>query len=172
MPVMTLIEQVETPDQIAAVQTLMREYMAWSDTLSTNNRAAPTFAGWDEEFATLPGPYAPPRGRLLLATHDGEPAGCVALKPHDAEVCELKRLYVRPGLRGHDLGRKLVVALVQAARDTGCRRMVLDSHISMTRAHQLYESVGFERVPTPDDFPEELKPLVVFMELDLSKARV
>jgi GNAT superfamily N-acetyltransferase len=169
---MTRIEQVETPEQIAAVQDLMREYMAWSDTLSTNNHQAPTFAGWDQEFATLPGPYAPPRGRLLIATHDDRAAGCVALKPHDAVVCELKRLYVRPGFRGHDIGRQLVAALIQAARDTGCKRMVLDSHITMERAHQLYESVGFERVPAPEDFPEGLKPLVVFMELDLEKARV
>lgn len=169
---MTLIEQVETAEQIAAVQDLLREYMAWSDTLTTDNRAAPTFAGWEEEFASLPGIYSPPRGRLLLATHEGRPAGTVALKPHDDATCELKRLYVRPGFRGHDIGRKLVAALIQAARDTGCKRMVLDSHVSMKRAHELYESVGFERVPAPDHFPEALKPLVVFMELDLEKARV
>lgn len=172
MPPMTRVEQVETPEQIAAVQELLQEYMSWSDTLTTNNRQAPTFAGWDEEFASLPGIYAPPRGRLLLATHEGKAAGTVALKPHDDETCELKRLYVRPGFRGHDIGRQLVAALIQAARDTGCRRMVLDSHVSMTRAHQLYESAGFVRIPTPDDFPEELKPLVVFMELDLEKAKV
>src|SRR5262249_35865548 len=80
------IEQVETREQIAAVQELLHEYMAGSDTLATNNRQAPTFSGWDEEFASLPGVYAPPRGRLLLATHDGEPAGCVALKPHEGGV--------------------------------------------------------------------------------------
>jgi GNAT superfamily N-acetyltransferase len=168
---MTRVEQVHTPEQIAAVQTLLAEYMAWSDTLGTNNRQAPTFAGWNEEFATLPGIYGPPRGRLLLATQDGEPAGCVALKPHDESTCELKRLYVRPSFRGLDIGRKLVVALVQEARAMGCARMVLDSHATMNAAHALYEDVGFERVPAPADFPEDLKPLVVFMELDLAKAK-
>jgi GNAT superfamily N-acetyltransferase len=169
---MTRVEQVQTPEQIAAVQSLMAEYMAWSDTLGTNNRQAPTFAGWDAEFASLPGIYAPPRGRLLLATHDGEPAGCVALKPHDARTCELKRLYVRPGFRGLDLGRSLVAALVREARGMECERMVLDSHVSMQAAHRLYEDVGFERVGAPADFPDELRPLVVFMELDLAKAKV
>jgi GNAT superfamily N-acetyltransferase len=169
---MTRIEQVETPEQIAGVQELLSEYMTWSDTLGTNNRQAPTFAGWSEEFASLPGIYAPPRGRLLLATHDGKAAGCVALKPRDDETCELKRLYVNPRFRGLDIGRQLVAALIQAAREMGCRRMVLDSHVSMEAAHRLYESFGFERVATPDDFPPELRPLVVFMELDLAKARV
>ncbi|TMQ72866.1 MAG: GNAT family N-acetyltransferase [Candidatus Eisenbacteria bacterium] len=168
---MLTIEQVESPAQIAAVQDLLREYMEWTETLSTNQRQAPTFAGWDEEFAALPGIYAPPRGRLLLATHDGWPVGCVALKPREDEVCELKRLYVRPGFRGLEVGRWLVAAVVQAARDLGERRMVLDSHVSMTPAHALYEAIGFERVPTPADFPESLKPLVVFMELDLARAR-
>ena len=173
MPGMVHIDQVETPEQIVAVQDLLREYMAWSDTLTSNsNRDAPTFAGFEEEFASLPGVYSPPRGRLLIATLDGKAAATVALKPHDAQTCELKRLYVRPGFRGHDIGRKLVVALVEAARDMGYTRMVLDSHVSMNAAHTLYESVGFERVSTPDDFPEALKPQVVFMELDLAKARI
>lgn len=169
---MTRIDQVASREQIAAVQDLLREYMAWSNTLGTNNHQAPTFAGWDQEFAALPGIYAPPRGRLLLAVHDGEPAGCVALRPHDDVTCELKRLYVRPGFRGHAIGGKLVTALIAAAREIGCRRMVLDSHVSMTQAHRLYEAVGFERVPTPSDFPEALKPLVVFMECDLTRVGV
>ena|SRR5437867_5095184 len=169
---MTRIQQVEAPEQITAVQTLLRDYMTWSETLATNNRQAPTFANWDQEFAALPGIYGPPRGRLLLATHEGVPAGCVALKPHDADVCELKRLYVSPDFRGHDIGRLLVTSLVREARELGYRRMVLDSHVAMKQAHRLYESVGFERVETPADFPEALKPIVVFMELPLERARV
>ncbi len=169
---MTRIDQVETREQVAAVQGLLREYVEWSATLGTHNNQAPTFAGWDHEFATLPGAYAPPRGRLLLATLDGVPAGCVALKPHDAVTCELKRLYVSPQSRGHDLGRALVGALIQAARDIGYSRMVLDSHVSMKTAHRLYESFGFERVPAPADFPVTLQPIVVFMELDLARAKV
>ena len=129
------------------------------------------FQDFEEELATLPGIYAPPAGRLLLATHAGQPAGCVCLKGHDAATCELKRLYVRPKFRGLKIGWQLVNRLVAEARLAGYERMALDSHRSMQKAHALYEAVGFKRVSAPADFPESLKPEVVFMACDLSTNR-
>jgi GNAT superfamily N-acetyltransferase len=165
---MLTISQVKSDTQIGAVQELFREYTAWAFTLTADSDRAPTFQGLEEELATLPGIYTPPTGRLLLARYGDEPAGCVCLKGHDATTSELKRLYVRPRFRGLNIGRQLVNRLVEEARRSGYERIVLDSHRSMEKAHALYEGVGFERVGTPADFPEALKPVVVFMECDLS----
>lgn len=162
------IGQVGTESEIRDVADLFREYTAWAFTLTADSpEVPPTFGGFEAELASLPGIYAPPAGRLLLATVDGGPAGCIALKGHDAETAELKRLYVRPAYRGQSIGQRLCAALVVEARGQGYRRIVLDSHISMTKAHEIYMASGFRKVPTPVDFPEALKPVVVFMELDL-----
>jgi GNAT superfamily N-acetyltransferase len=166
-----IITQAATEDQIAAIRELIREYTAWAFTLAEGSDKAPTFQGLDAELAALPGVYSPPAGRLLLATLEGQPAGCVCFKGHDASTCELKRLYVRPTMRGLNLGWKLVSTLVEEARRSGYRRMVLDSHMSMKKAHELYRAAGFKDVSAPSDFPEELKPIVVFMELDLASNR-
>jgi GNAT superfamily N-acetyltransferase len=164
------ITQAETKEQIAAVQNLWRDYTKWAATLMDYAMVGtpPTFEGLEEELAGLPGVYVPPSGRLLLATHEGKPAGTVALKPHTAVEGELKRLYVRPDFRGHGIGQALVAALLDEARAVGYQRLVLDSHILMKSAHALYEAAGFRFVPTPDDFPAALKPFVVFMECDLA----
>ena len=165
---MLTIDQVRTPEEIAAVGAILREYTSWVVTLEADSDGAPTFEGLERELATLPGVYAPPSGRLLLASQDGEPAGCIALKPHLDDAGELKRLYVRPEARGHEVGRHLVERLVAEARVSGYRRLVLDSHVSMTQAHDLYRGVGFRVVPAPDDFPDRFRPVVVFMEMDLA----
>lgn len=165
---MLSISQVRTPSEIQHAQELLREYTSWAIALASESDQAPTFHGLEEELATLPGIYAPPSGRLLLAMHDGWPAGCIALKGHDATTGELKRVYVRPGFRGLSIGQKLVSSVVAAARESGYRRLILDSHTSMTKAHALYGAVGFRRVDAPPDFPEALKSAVVFMEMALA----
>jgi GNAT superfamily N-acetyltransferase len=134
---MPTIVQVTTPADASEVETLLREYAAWVLPLTPVGDQAPTFQGLDDELAHLPGPYAPPSGCLLLARHEGRAAGCIALKGHDGQVAELKRMYVRPGFRGLNLGRALVAALVTRAREMGYRRLILDSHASMTRAHEI-----------------------------------
>jgi len=169
---MVNISQVETQEQIAAVSELFREYVDWIFTLAVGHEEAPTFDGLEEELRTLPGIYAPPTGRLLLATHDGQPAGCICLKGHDSTTCELKRLYVRPTVRGLKIGWQLVNMLVDEARVSGYQRMVLDSHIGMKKAHSLYQALGFRIVDAPDDFPQHLKPTVVFMECNLTEANL
>ncbi|HKQ48293.1 MAG TPA: GNAT family N-acetyltransferase [Phycisphaerae bacterium] len=123
-----------------------------------------TFQDVDQEMAELPGRYAPPEGRILIAELDGEVAGCVAMKKLREDVCEMKRFYVRPGLRGHGIGRKLAEAIVAEARSAGYRRMCLDTVPSMQAAMALYESLGFK-----DGEPYVINPVpgARFMELVL-----
>ena len=161
------IVQASTPEQLDAIRELVREYIGWVYD-SQGDLGAPTFEGLDEELAALPGEFGPPDGRLLLATHDGRTAGCIALRRNDATTGEVKRLYVRPDFRGLRIGEHLVARLLDEARAIGYRRLVLDSHTSMTRAHALYRAAGFRDVPTPEDFPAHLKPVVVFMEMELA----
>lgn len=164
---MTIISQAKSEAEIAAIRELMREYATWAFSIVPGSDESPAWAGFEAELASLPGVYAPPTGRLLLAMQDGQPAGCVCLKGHDAATSELKRLYVRPTFRGQNIGQQLVKVLVEEARQSKYQRIVLDSHISMKKAHAIYLEAGFRLVNAPDDFPEDIKPVVVFMEYDL-----
>lgn len=165
---MLTISQANSEAEIESIRELMREYATWAFTIVPGSNESPAWEGFDAELATLPGVYAPPAGRLLLAMQDGLPAGCVCLKRHDDTTSELKRLYVRPTFRGQNIGQQLVKMLIEEARQSRYQRIVLDSHISMKKAHAVYQEVGFRLVSAPDDFPDELKSIVVFMECDLS----
>jgi ribosomal protein S18 acetylase RimI-like enzyme len=123
------------------------------------------FQGFDRELAGLPGDYAPPRGRLLIATAGGAPAGCVALRPLGDDVAEMKRLYVRAAHRGNDLGRALALRIIAEARALGYRTLKLDTLPSMAAAQALYARLGFV-----DTAPYNDNPIggVRFLELDLS----
>jgi ribosomal protein S18 acetylase RimI-like enzyme len=122
------------------------------------------FQNFDEELSNLPGEYAPPTGGLLLATHQGQAAGCVATRRIDRGVCERKRLYVRPQFRRHGIGRALAEAVIEHAKKAGYARMRLDTAPSMDAARFLYESLGFK-----DIGPYRYNPIegAVFMELAL-----
>ena len=104
------------------------------------------FQNFAQELATLPEMYGPPRGALLLAEIDAAPAGCVAVRQLDAATCELKRLYVRPTHRGHNLGRLLTYAALETARALGYARIRLDTLPEMQPAQRLYESLGFRDI--------------------------
>jgi len=103
------------------------------------------FQGFEAELAALPGAYAPPRGRLLLALDGDDAAGCVALRPLGDDVCEMKRLYLRASLRGRGAGRMLAERIMDEARAIGYRSMRLDTLPTMKDAIAMYERLGFRQ---------------------------
>ena len=123
------------------------------------------FQNFDKELAELPGDYAPPHGRLLLATSDQGPAGCVALHALDSQICEMKRLYLRPGFRGKGLGRALVERVMQDARQVGYIKMRLDTvEPVMKDAVAMYRRFGFREIAP---YRENPMPGTLYMELVL-----
>lgn len=122
------------------------------------------FQGFESELAGLPGAYAPPSGRLLVARLHGTSAGCVAVRALEPGICEMKRMYVRPGHRGSGVGRRLAETAVAEARAMGYSSMRLDTLETMASARRLYRHLGF--VPIP---PYRHNPLpgAEFLALDL-----
>lgn len=123
-----------------------------------------SFQGFAEEMASLPGRYAPPWGRLWCAELDGRPVGCAGLRPVSEGVCELKRLYVEPDVRGRGVGHALALAAIRAAKELGYRRILLDTLPSMRIAVKLYRDLGFREAPAWYDTPVEG---TIFLSLDL-----
>lgn len=134
-----LIKSAAVEPWLDQVRLLFREYQQSLDTDLC-------FQHFAEELATLPGKYAPPRGRLYLAQADNLPAGCVAVRPLDEHRCELKRLYVRPQFRGRQLGKTLTQQAMAAAKEIGYRQMLLDTLPSMQTAQKLYHALGFREI--------------------------
>jgi GNAT superfamily N-acetyltransferase len=151
------IIQATTPEQIAEARGLFEEYANW---LGIDL----CFQGFAAELAALPGIYAPPRGRLLLATCASGFAGCVALRPLGTTVCEMKRLFVRPAFQGQGLGRALAQRVISEAQTVGYAAMKLDTLPFMQGAIRLYESLGFARCSAYYETPMRE---TVFLELKL-----
>jgi GNAT superfamily N-acetyltransferase len=150
-----------TGHQIAQVRDLFVEY---NDFLGVDL----SFQKFDRELETLPGAYGPPCGELLLAEDGTGAAGCVGLRRLQEEVCEMKRLFVRPVFRGTGLGRKLAIRIIEAAAQMGYRKMRLDTLDRLTAAVGLYETLGF--TPIPPYYPNPL-PGVTYWELPLTRRR-
>jgi putative acetyltransferase len=135
-----LIYPAESSVQMVQARALFLEY---ADSLGFSL----CFQNFDKELEGLPGLYAPPGGRLLLAEYYGELAGCVALRRLDEEIAEMKRLYLRPALRGKGLGRILAQKIIQEAREIGYRRMRLDTvEPVMKTAVEMYRELGFREI--------------------------
>jgi putative acetyltransferase len=143
---------VEHGPEVEEIRSLLVEY---GQSLNFNL----CFQSFDEELRTLPGAYGPPRGRLVLARVDGFAAGCIAMKPLDAKMCEMKRLYVRPRFRGRRLGQALASRLIDDARAAGYQSMRLDTiRGAMDPAIALYRAIGFREIPPyyPNPIPDAL----------------
>ncbi len=136
----TTLHQAASPAEVEAARGL---FLAYADSLDFSL----CFQGFDGELAQLPGYYAPPTGRLLLARVDGALAGCVALRDLGEGSCEMKRLYVDPGFRGVGLGRTLAEAIIAEARAIGYGRIRLETLRSMVSARALYDFLGFTDIP-------------------------
>src|SRR5262249_17743892 len=137
---------------------LFREYSAWLE-------IDLCFQNFEKELAELPGDYAPPNGRLLLALHDAELAGCIALRGIGDGVCEMKRLFVREEFRGKGIGRSLIEAIILEAKEIGYERMRLDTiPPKMNDAIALYRSFGFQEI---EPYYNNPVPGAKCMELDL-----
>lgn len=169
-----------TPEHIPIVRTLFQEYAAWMGFDFC-------FQGFEEELAALPGLYAPPAGCILLAMDNADPAGVVALRPlpyhlgsgcgqtqhgakvDGANVCEMKRLWVRKPFRGIGLGRRLAESIVSKGIEMGYESMVLDTLERLTSATAIYRSMGFEPIDAYYANPVEG---VVYLRLSLAAARI
>lgn len=122
------------------------------------------FQGVDSELANLPGVYAPPQGAIILARHTNTAIGCVALKKLEEDICEMKRLYVKPEFRGRGLGLKLSKLILEKAKKIGYTKMRLDTVSWMKEAISIYKLLGFKEIE-----PYYHNPVngAVYFELDL-----
>ncbi|MGH9516241.1 MAG: GNAT family N-acetyltransferase [Terriglobales bacterium] len=151
-------QRAESPEQLAQARELFLEY-------ANSLGFSLCFQNFDQELACLPGDYAPPAGRLLLAISNGQPAGCVALHKLAPEICEMKRLYLRPQFRGRGLGRELAETVIAEARQIGYKYLRLDTvEPVMKTAVEMYRQLGFRGIP-----PYRPNPIAgaLYMELQL-----
>jgi len=150
--------QVSSPVEIDQARELFREYEAWLN-------LDLCFQNFENELAELPGAYAPPGGRLLLALDDNELAGCVALRRLNDNVCEMKRLFLRPQFHGRGLGRELAERIIEEGRAIGYQKMRLDTlSEQMGSAIRLYRALGFQEIAP---YYKNPVPGALFMELRL-----
>ncbi len=133
---MTIIREAKFPDELGIVRDIFSEYAA---SLPVDL----SFQDFNAELAGLPGKYAAPLGRVLLAFDGDQLIACGAVRPIDETAAEMKRLYVRPAGRGQQLGRRLAEQICAIARDAGYARICLDTLPHMAAAQQLYATLGF-----------------------------
>jgi len=158
---MTEIYTARLPDEITVIKDLFQEY---AESLNFDL----DFQDFGEELETLPGKYAPPLGSLLVAKENGETVGCVAVRPLGSEICEMKRLYVKPAHRGKKVGRELAVAIIEEAKRLGYKAMRLDTVEAMKEASALYRALGFQQI---DAYTYNPLPGAMYFELKLGESK-
>jgi ribosomal protein S18 acetylase RimI-like enzyme len=168
---MATILQATLREELDDVRSLMRAFVTWhrrhhAADIELINRYFDE-AAFEAELAGLPGKYAPPKGRLLIAYEDAQPAGMVALRDLGKGMCEMKRMFVPEEFRGRGIGRALADRVVGEAKAAGYARMMLDTSNRQTRAIELYERSGFRRIMPYYPLTAELSAWLVFLELRL-----
>src|SRR2546430_10724567 len=116
---MLTIVQADTQEQIQRFQELVAEYEVWDIEMAGRlGLIVDTLLdfGYKESVLELVAEFAPPSGRLLLASFDGQVAGCAGLRRLSLEIGEVKRVYVRPAFRRNGVGRALIEAVIAADR--------------------------------------------------------
>ena len=166
-----VVYAASSPAELDQARDLLRAYVTWHRQrhLADQDLIDRYFGTtrFERELAGLPGPYAPPGGRLLLAGSGGIAVGCVALRRIDDRSCEMKRMFVTPAAQGRGVGRALGNELIRAAREEGYTSMYLDTSTRQAEAQSLYLSLGFAEVEPYYETPRELRDWLVFMRLDL-----
>ena len=157
MPVKLRILGADDHVELEQVRQFFRNYAAW---LGVDL----DYQNFGDEMASLPGAYAAPAGRLFFAEFEGRPAGCVGIRPSSDGVCEMKRLYVEPEMRGNGIGRQLALAAIKAAKALGYRKVMMDTLPAMRIAVKLYRELGFKEAPAYYPTPVEG---TLFLALDL-----
>lgn len=168
---MITITQADTDTKLQQVRDLRRAYLAWqrqthTDVLDLLEKYFDPQA-FETELASLPGAFASPSGRLLLAYHEHIPAGTVALHSLGDQICEMKGMFVEPQYHGRGIGRALAEALIEQARMIGYIKMRLDTGYRLVAARTLYHSLGFQDIKPYYELPKELSEGMFFMELTL-----
>jgi GNAT superfamily N-acetyltransferase len=168
------IQPAESQFHLQQVRELFAELSVW-DTSQVSRLGLDAQKAMEFYYApgegTLPGPFAPPKGRIFLATHSKAPAGCGGFIGQSHEICELKRMYVRPEFRRMQLGRHLLESLITTAKDSGYSVMRLETVTFMGAAIAMYSSFGFKTCQPYYEIPENFRAITVFMELILEEAR-
>jgi GNAT superfamily N-acetyltransferase len=161
-----------TAEDYAAFAGLVREYVAWTRARLADDAwfidAVFGHQSLESEMKALPTTYGPPHGKVLLAAFGGEVHGGGAYRKLSGGICEMKRLFVLDRFRGQGTGRRLCKAIIASARNEGYRLMRLDTSRRLTEAIAMYRSFGFRECPPYRDYPENLMPYLLFLELPLT----
>jgi GNAT superfamily N-acetyltransferase len=167
------IRQAEGEEELDAARTLIRAYIDWQLEMYADFKMVTDviFEQVEPELVALPGPFAPPGGRLLLAHLDGEAVGVATFREKHKGVCIMHRMFVYPRFAGRGIGRALATSLIAEARSSGYEEMWLDTAFRQKAARSLYRSLGFKPVAPyfemPVDWPEEIKTGILFLGLRL-----
>ena len=168
-----IVRVAKSKDDYQQVAALLRAFVEWhGERHAADRHIVESYfdpQAFLEELDNLPGEFAEPRGRLLVAEEGGRIAGCVALRDLGDGACEMKRMFVYPEFHGRGVGQLLGGALVGEAKNIGYRKMLLDTGPAQREAQALYHKLGFKDVEPYYELSAELRNWLVFMELDLTK---